>query len=413
MKKTPLLILLLAMSLQACQTNESKTQEQSTASQQSTEGSFGYDLNFLKSKDDSLVVLKSADGSSQVIVSAKYQGKVFTSTAEGIDGRSFGWINYEAFDAPIDPHMNAYGGENRLWLGPEGGKFSIFFRPNAKMVFDNWATPAAIDTERWQVLSSGQDKVSMQKETSIQNYLGTTLNTKIKRDVQILTSAEIESMLGVGAGEGVKVVGFKTNNAITNTGDKAWTKETGAPCIWILDMFNPANGTVIVVPFNEQATGKVATTDYFGEIPEDRIKYNNGILYFKADGKSRGKLGLAPERAKPIAGSYDPTNNVLTVTKFDVDNNGVYLNQEWTTAKDPLKGDAVNAYNDGPLEDGSQMGPFYEIESVSPAAFLQPGQTLTHNHSVFHFTGDKAALDQIAQKIFGVSLETIQNTFQK
>ena len=24
--------------------------------------------------------------------------------------------------------MNAYGGENRLWLGPEGGKYSLFFK---------------------------------------------------------------------------------------------------------------------------------------------------------------------------------------------------------------------------------------------------------------------------------------------
>src|SRR6185312_13201171 len=105
------------------------------------EGTFGYDLNFLQ-KQDSVIVLQSEDGSAKVIVSPKYQGKVFTSTADGDTGQSFGWINYKAFDGKVDPHMNAYGGEDRLWLGPEGSKFALFFKPGAKMEFPNWHTPA-------------------------------------------------------------------------------------------------------------------------------------------------------------------------------------------------------------------------------------------------------------------------------
>ena len=61
-------------------------------------GTFGYDLEFLKAKD-SVVVLKSDDGKGQVIVSPKYQAKIFTSTADGLNGKSFGWIKYETFDA--------------------------------------------------------------------------------------------------------------------------------------------------------------------------------------------------------------------------------------------------------------------------------------------------------------------------
>ena len=53
-------------------------------------------------------------------------------------------------------HMNAYGGENRLWLGPEGGRFSLFFPKGAKMEFANWKTPAAFDREPWRVMENGQ-----------------------------------------------------------------------------------------------------------------------------------------------------------------------------------------------------------------------------------------------------------------
>jgi hypothetical protein len=202
----------------------------------------------------------------------------------------------------------------------------------------------------------------------------------------------------------VKSVGFTTLNTITNNGTTAWDKTAGAPCLWSLDMFTPSPKTVIIVPYKEDATGKVATTNYFGEIPKDRIVYNNGTLLFKADGKSRGKLGIPPNRAKNRIGSYDAANNVLTIVLFDLDDKGDYLNQEWKPDTAPFTGDAVNAYNDGPLANGSQMGPFYELESVSPAAFLKPGEKLSHKHSVFHFMGDINALDKIALKTLGFSL---------
>ena len=111
----------------SCQSPSTKNQDEQKAMKNYAAGSFGYDLNFLKSKDSDVIVLQTEAGKAQVIVSPKYQGKVFTSTADGSKGKSFGWINYKAFKDELDPHMNGYGGEDRLWLGPEGGKYSIFF----------------------------------------------------------------------------------------------------------------------------------------------------------------------------------------------------------------------------------------------------------------------------------------------
>ena len=373
-------------------------------------GSFGYDLDFLQ-KVDSVIVLMNESGKAQIIVSPKYQGKVFTSTADGPGGKSFGWVNYKAFNEPVNDHMNAYGGEDRLWLGPEGGKFSLFFAKGDEMVFNNWHTPAGIDSEPWELLNSSSRKVTMGKVLHLENYAGTPLHISITRDVEMLENEDISKILDIKLTENINAVGFATVNRISNSGTNEWTEATGAPCIWMLDMFMPSEKCTVVIPYNEAADGKVATTDYFGEIDKDRIAFRNGILFFKADGKSRGKLGIPPARAKDIAGSYDAVNKVLTITKFTVHNKRKYLNQEWNTTKDPYSGDAVNAYNDGPLEDGSQMGPFYEIESVSPPAFLKPGETQTHHHAVFHFTGDQQGLNTIALKVLGVSLEEIQKVF--
>ena len=254
----------------------------------------------------------------------------------------------------------------------------------------------------------------MRKDMKLMNYAGTELTLTVDRSIKILDRSGVIARAGMVIDSSVKAVGYETNNILTNKGDQAWAEATGMPCIWILDMFKPSPATAIIVPFKDSkgvAFDKVATTNYFGEIPADRLKHNDSLLFFKADGKSRGKLGIVPGKAKHRIGSYDAQNKVLTIIQFDLDGDAKYLNQEWNTTKPSFSGDAVNAYNDGPLADGSQMGPFYEMESVSPAAFLKPGQSLSHKHSVFHFTGDEKALDAIAQQLLGVSIENINKAF--
>ena len=378
-------------------------------------GTFGYDLNYLSEKDEGLIVLKSDDEKAQVILSAKYQGKVFTSTANGPEGNSHGFVNYNFFDAGVvDEHMNGFGGEDRFWLGPEGGRYSIYFEPGKEQVYDNWHTPKAIDIEEWEVSHVTAKEAVFVKEMELKNYVGSLLNIAVERKISLLSDREIAGKLRIEIPEGVNGVAYETANVITNGNDFEWTPETGTVCIWMLDMFNPSEAAVTVIPYKtgeEKELGKVVTSDYFGEIPADRLIDDNGILYFKTDGKSRGKLGMNAKRTKSIAGNYDPLAKRLTIVTFDTDPDATYLNQEWNPDRDPLVGDALNAYNDGPLEDGSIMGPFLELESCSPAAFLKPGESLSHKHNVFHFTGEEASLSPIAEKLLGVNLEKVSTIF--
>src|SRR5512145_1878121 len=82
---------------------------------------FKDDLAFLQSRTK-VVVLSDGSGQAQVAVNPDLQGRVMTSTAAGPDGLSFGWIGREAIASGVNnPHMNSFGGEDRFWLGPEGG----------------------------------------------------------------------------------------------------------------------------------------------------------------------------------------------------------------------------------------------------------------------------------------------------
>jgi hypothetical protein len=105
--------------------------------------------------------------------------------------------------------------------------------------------------------------------------------------------------------------------------------------------------------------------------------------------------------------SYDQKNGVLTIATFSL-TEGVhdYVNSLWEQQKNPCSGDAINAYNDGPI-DGKQMGKFYELESSSPAAALAPGATIKHVHRTIHLKGTAEALDFMTKKLIGEKLEDI------
>ena len=115
--------------------------------------------------------------------------------------------------------------------------------------------------------------------------------------------------------------------------------------------------------------------------------------------------------ARPaLAASYDAARGVLTVVRYDQPQDARdYVNSMWEIQKEPFAGDVVNSYNDGPPEPGKKpLGPFYELETSSPAAALAPGASLTHVHRTFHVQGDAKDLDALALKLLGVSLATIE-----
>jgi hypothetical protein len=101
---------------------------------------------------------------------------------------------------------------------------------------------------------------------------------------------------------------------------------------------------------------------------------------------------------------------VLTVVQFNVPA-GVtdYVNSLWKLQDNPYGGDASNCYNDGPPRPGAKpLGPFYELESSSPAAALAPGKSLSHIHRTMHLSGPESALDGVARATLGVSLADIK-----
>lgn len=384
---------------------------------------FGDDLAFLNKHTD-VVLLSDKTGDSQVAVLPKMQGRVMTSSAAGPDGLSFGWINRDLISSgEIDEHMNAYGGEDRFWIGPEGGQFSIFFKKGVPFDLEHWFTPAPIDTEPFQLVTKTHNSATLTKDMTLENYSQTIFNIRVDREVRVLERSEAIQTLGIMPVEMVKLVAYESKNNMSNTGTKAWEKETGLLSIWILGMYNPSPKTTVVVPYKtgpESELGPIVNDAYFLEeseehLPAERLVVKDGVLFFSGDGQYRSKIGLSPQRSMPVLGSYDAINKVLTIVQYNKPTVAMeYVNSLWELQDEPYKGDVVNSYNDGPAEPGAKpLGPFYELETSSPAAALQPGETITHIHRTFHLQGSEASLNPIAKSLLGVTIKEIKTAFSK
>jgi hypothetical protein len=379
--------------------------------------SFGDDAAFLKSHTE-LIVLSDEKGLAKVAVAPAWQGRVMTSTAGAEAGPSFGWINRELIaSGKLLPHMNAFGGEDRFWMGPEGGQFSVFFAQGAKFEYADWFTPAVFDTLPFKVVRQARDQALFASEFALTNYSGTRFEVAVHREVRLLGAAAAWRKLGVQPSGEVSLVAYETDNKITNAGKNAWQKDTGLLSIWILGMFTPSPSATIVVPIKpgpESSLGVKVTSDYFGRIPPERLVVKDDVIFFCADGKFRSKIGINPKRSKGVVGSYDADNKVLTVVQFNVPA-GVtdYVNSLWKLQDNPYGGDASNCYNDGPPAPGAKpMGPFFELESSSPAAALAPGKSLSHLHRTVHLSGPESALDGVARATLGVSLADIKSALK-
>jgi len=398
--------------LAACQGNTPDKSRDAPEPAPPAKGSFGYDLAFLKQYHKDLVLLSDDGGKAQVIVLPAYQGRVMTSTAGGPEGASFGWVNHDliASGKPAE-HINVFGGEERFWLGPEGGQFSIFFKKGVPFNFDNWFVPKQLDTEPFQLAAATRTEARFEKTMRLENYAGTTFDLSVQRNIRLLGKNKIDSLLGITLPAAVESVGFESENTLKNTGTQAWNKKTGLLSIWVLSMLNAAPGTTVAIPYkqgDDKTPGKIVTDDYFGKVPAERLKAENGLILFKADGRKRSKIGVAPPRAMPLAASWDADNGVLTIAQFSLPAGATdYVNSLWQMQKEPFRGDAVNAYNDGPNDTGKQLGAFYELESSSPAAALKPGESTTHLHRTIHLKGSAAALEAVARKVLGVGLTEI------
>jgi uncharacterized protein DUF6786 len=372
------------------------------------------------------VVELTGENGERVAICPEYQGRVMTSTTEDIEGRSLGWVNKSFIEkGEKDPHFNNFGGEDRLWLGPEGGAYSLWFAPGAEQKLPNWLTPPALNDGAFTIASSKDEPYyRLTRQMKFQNAAKTQFDLEVSREIHLQKAHHFGKLFGSDAQSALaasklRMVGFQTINTITNRGP-TMSREKGLVSIWSLGQFPAGPRTYIVLPYkagDESELGPVVNADYFGRIPAERLRVSSQAIWFLGDGKYRSKIGVPQQRVKPVIGSIDLAQGVLTLVHFTMPPDPTtvsYVNNLWGRQQEAYRGDVVNSYNDGPPEPGkTALGGFYEIESLSPAAQLPSGKSIRHTQTTFHIEGDPVALARVARAALGVDIKVDEIASEK
>ncbi|MEM0994515.1 MAG: DUF6786 family protein [Bacteroidota bacterium] len=363
-----------------------------------TEGTFGYDLARLQAIEG-LEVLE--DGDAMIAVSGPFQARILTSTAKGKTGSSYGWVNFGLIEKDTHGVTMAYlGGESRMWFAPEWGPNALFFPKGVEQVSSNMLAPAALNNNKFKEISRKDNTLNFGGELQITNNNGYTFDLAVERSISLLSDAAIAQALNITLSEQLAAVGFSASTIVKNMGRDTFSRDSGLIAIWELGCMLTSPDNRVIIPLRE-ATDSI--TEYFTPIAE-RVRIKDGVVYYKADALGINKIGIPPQYAKNVMGSYDPSKQLLNIVTFSFERDRFYVNSvpDNTT---PYQGDVINIFN-GVLDETAQI-PFYEFESSSSAKELQPQQTMQHRQTTYHFEGEKAVLNEIAQKVLGVSLDEI------
>ena len=412
--RVPILVLLLA--LVGCSSGEEPGTDESAGPDTTDAPTFAEDVAFLE-QHGSVHVMEAPSG-GRVATSAAFQGRVMTS-AVGPNGRSLGWVNREFIASDTSgTAFDNYGGEDRFWLGPEGGQYGLYFpapeaydpdRAEELFTLGNWQVPPELQEGRWTLERRTDSSVTYARQMRVQNVRGTVFQVRVDRTIRLLGPVEVGKHWGEQPNQAIDWVAYETINRITNIGDAAWTRESGLLSVWILGQYEPFGTSWVVIPYRGERDPAMVTDAYFGSVPDDRLAVRDGYVLFKADGQYRSKIGVGPDRAVPVLGSYNRSQRLVTVLSYsDPQADAPYVNSLWRHQDAPYAGSAVHSYNDGPPEPGEPaLGGFYELETSSRALALEPGEAHTHVHRTLHVTGPRTHLDAITEVALGVPGEEI------
>lgn len=334
----------------------------------------------------------AGDG-TRLLVAPALAGRVLTSVFR--DGTEAAWLDRRAIAAGYGTpaRFHNFGGQDRIWLGPEGGPFGYFFAPGAKCEPDAWRAPRLIDRGSWRLLTRDRLGARMRLEGTIVDASGGRMRVRIVRDVRALGRADVEERLGARLPRSVESAGSESSQVLTRLSAAPLPPRPALPQLWVLGQFPCGPRAVVFAPLRAGARSAVKPFEdrYFGPPGPRRILYTAGdggppCVLFRADGRLRSKFGVPVRHSSGIAGAFDPQRELLTIVRFDVHPAAPYGSFLWSPRARELRGgDVFQSYNSGD-------GTCFELESVAPASPEAGSKARAHRHATLFLRGNPRVL---------------------
>ncbi len=370
-------------------------------------------VGLLKSAKREHYILKGQNPARQVLVCPELSGRVMGTTRSGPNGVFGGFIDAKAFKEGITDIWDNWGGEERYWLGPEGGQYGLMFG-GRKSCFENYTVQDGINNQPFKTLEVSRlaNSISMRSQMVLKNGMGTVFHAEVTRRITVLDACPYS----LGQGDQVDFVGFQSESRLTNVGDRPMTRETGVLAHWHLGQFPVDDHIIAVIPFRPiLSPDPPVREDYFkdfvigGVMPPNRYKILTASVLFKADGRVRTKIGQNRSRAMGLLGSYNLATDEIVMMDYDLYPNYEYAASYWYDLPDPYNGDCISFSAEGPDREGGPKGRCYELESLSPALFLQPGQSFDWRTRTLHMTGPRVVMAAILSRHLSTGISSLED----
>lgn len=370
------------------------------------------DIAFVREQVPGAFPLSIEGEKKHLWISPKHQGRILAVEAPFLRGASPSWIHHAALSAAeLRPKFNPFGGADRIWFGPEGGRFGLFFDADTPPGTPGaWRVPAALDREPFPLVRRSADSAFFRRTMELSNRAGTRFTLVLEREIRLLSNTQALAALPELLNFANDVLAYESRNKVTNVGTDPWTAPEGLLSIWIIGLFEATERTVAMLPLNDTGSrlglGAIQQGT-IGGIPDDRLRVSGSTVFFRVDGAAKGKIGLSPRHSTGFAGAYDPDVGLLTLIQFSpLVENDPYINTAWDDSSPPFGGDCVNIYNGQPEQINGRGKGFFELESSSPALDLAHGAHHTHIHRTFHFVGSP----EVLAPVFAAFLNTDPTT---
>jgi hypothetical protein len=279
--------------------------------------------------------------------------------------------------------------------------------------FENYTVQDGINSQPFKTLevSSLGSSVTMRSRISLRNGIGTLFQVEVTRRITVLDACPYS----LGHGDKVEFTGFQSESRLTNIGENPMTRETGVLAHWHLGQFPVDDHIIAVIPYRPgPIPDPPVREDYFkdfvigGAMPPDRYRVLPASVLFKADGRVRTKIGQNRSRAAGLLASYNLATDEMVLMDYDLYPNHEYAASYWYDLPEPYNGDCISFSAEGPDCEGGARGRCYELESMSPALFLQPGESFDWRTRTLHLIGPRLIMAGILRRHLGAEISSLE-----
>jgi hypothetical protein len=255
-------------------------------------------------------------------------------------------------------------GGQRTWIAPEAGPRGFFFSDDGSP----WGVPAEIDPGNYTPVAAEEGWLSWRSAFTARAADGARFPVAVTRSMRIARRPEEP--------DDGSVLRIRFRHTLENAGSAPIDRRIALWCV--VQVPSELAGTILI-PMREagdagEAGEAAAVRPYFGALPPGVLRVAGGVVYLKALGGRKYKIGVSSAVSDGgiafLGRSRTGNGRILVAMRFPIDPSGVYLDKpSHGPEAEGQNGDPVQAYNDPELNENA----FSEIEAHAPAVMLEPG----------------------------------------